>query len=252
VAGLIDTHAHLEDLPNLEAALTEAREAGVSDVIAMGVDGPSSQRAVAWAERYAGVWAAAGHHPLNADGPDLELLRRLAAHPRVVAVGEIGLDTVDEDRGPWEAQREWFAACCRLALETELPISVHVRGTAAEIHGALAAHPGIRGVMHYWSLDWEWARRFLDLGFYLSFSGLVTRGSREDLRQVVRRIPADRLLLETDTPWGTPRGRSGPMRLAWLADTAQVVAQLRGIAVEELAELERANVRSLFTRLEPG
>ncbi len=252
MAGLVDTHAHLEELADLEAALAEARAVGVSDVVAMGVDGPSSQRAVAWAERYPGVWAAAGHHPLNSSGPDLDLLRRLASHPRVVAVGEIGLDAVDEHRGPWAAQREWFTDCCQLALEVGLPVSVHIRGTEAQVWDALAACQGIQGVMHYWSLGWEWARRFLDLGFYLSFSGVVTRGSREELREVVRRMPADRLLLETDTPWGTPRGRSGPMQPAWLVETAQVVAQLRGIAVDELAELERANVRTLFTRLAPG
>jgi TatD DNase family protein len=103
--------------------------------------------------------------------------------------------------------------------------------------------------MHYWVLEWDWARRFLDLGFYISFSGVVTRSSRHDLREVARLVPADRLLLETDAPWGTPKGRSGPMRPAWLLDTAEVVASTRGIAVAELAELEWANASTLFNRL---
>jgi TatD DNase family protein len=98
-------------------------------------------------------------------------------------------------------------------------------------------------------LDREWARRFLDLGHYISFSGVVTRASRHDLREVARAVPSDRLLLETDAPWGTPKGRSGPMRPAWMVDTAEVVAEVRGIPVEELAELERANAGALFWRL---
>jgi TatD DNase family protein len=103
--------------------------------------------------------------------------------------------------------------------------------------------------MHYWVLDWEWARRFLELGLYLSFSGVVTRPSREELRDVARRVPSDRLLLETDAPWGTPKGRSGAMRPAWLVDTARVVAEARGVSVERLSELQLENARRLFPRL---
>src|SRR5262249_45977852 len=92
-------------------------------------------------------------------------------------------------------------------------------------------------------------RRFLDLGLYISFSGLVTRSSREELRDVARRVPADRLLIETDAPWGTPRGREGKMRPAWMIDTARVVAEVRGIGLEELAELEWSKVIKLFPRM---
>jgi TatD DNase family protein len=106
--------------------------------------------------------------------------------------------------------------------------------------------------MHYWVLDWQWASRFLDLGFYISFSGVVTRGSREDLRAVARAVPVHMLLLETDAPWGTPRGRSGSMRPAWMVDTAEVVAEVRGVGVEELVEQERANASALFSRLRLG
>jgi TatD DNase family protein len=240
----------LEELDgDLDAALAEAREAGVTDVIAMGVDGPTSRQVAEWSETKPGVWAAVGHHPLNQVGPNLDLLRELARRPRVVAIGEVGLDHADEHRGPHDAQEEWFHGCCELALELGLPVCVHTRECTEAVYSALRAHPGLTGVMHYWVLDWEWARRFLDLGLHISFSGVVTRASRDEQRDVARRVPADRLLLETDAPWGTPKGRSGTMRPAWMVDTAATVAEARGLSLDELSELELANVRSLFPRL---
>ena len=201
------------------------------------------------AESIPGVWAAVGHHPLNQKSPDLAALNELATHPRVVAIGEVGFDHADEHRGPHEAQEQWLDGCFRLAEKHGLPVCVHTRESTEEVYEAVRSHPGLRGVMHYWVLDWSWATRFLDLGFYISFSGVVTRASREDLREVARAVPADRLLLETDAPWGTPRGRSGSMRPAWMVDTAEAVAAARGITLLELADLERANASALFSRL---
>jgi TatD DNase family protein len=233
----------------VDQLLLEGREAGVSDLIAMGVDTASSRRAVAMAHSLPGVWAAVGHHPLNQSPPETAVLAELAREPRVVAVGEVGLDHADEHRGPHEAQEEWFDACCRLAEEEGLPVCVHTRDSTEAVYRALRSHSGLRGVMHYWVLEWEWARRFLDLGLHISLSGVVTRSTRHDLREVARRLPADRLLLETDAPWGTPKGRSGSMRPAWLRDTAEVVAEARGISLPELVELERENASALFGRL---
>jgi TatD DNase family protein len=246
---MIDTHIHLNEIDDVDAALTEARRAGVTDLIAMGVDAATSRQVVEWARTRPGVWAAVGHHPLNQSGPDLDLLRELAADPRVVAVGEVGLDHEDEHRGPHDAQAEWFHVCCELALDLDLPVCVHTRGSEEDVYEALRSHPGITGVMHYWTLEWDWARRFLDLGLFISFSGVITRAGRAALRELAARVPADRLLFETDAPWGTPRGRSGKMRPAWMADTAQTLAEVRGIPFQELVELERANVRKLFPRL---
>ena len=235
---------------DIEAALREASEAGVTRVVAMGVDGPSSEGAVRLAEQHRAVFAAAGHHPLNQSGPDLALLRRLATHPRVVAIGEVGLDHADEHRGPHDQQEIWFHSLCELALELDLPVCVHTRECTDEVFAAIRSHPGLRGVMHYFNLEAVWAERFLGLGFYISFSGVVTRASRADLREVARTVPADRLLVETDAPWGTPRGRSGAMRPAWMRDTAELVAELRGLSIEEFAALELGNARALFTKLE--
>jgi TatD DNase family protein len=246
---VIDTHIHLNEIDDVDAALTEAREAGVTDLIAMGVDAPTSRQVVEWAHTKPGVWAAVGHHPLNQAGPDLSLLRELAADPRVVAIGEVGLDHEDEHRGPHDAQAEWFHACCALALDLGLPVCVHTRGCEGDVYEALRYHPGITGVMHYWTLEWDWARRFLDLGVFISFSGVITRAARAGLREIAARVPADRLLVETDAPWGTPRGRSGKMRPAWMVETARTLAEVRGITLEQLVELERANVSRLFPRL---
>jgi TatD DNase family protein len=250
---LVDTHVHLEEVEGeLDDVLVEARAAGVTDVIAMGVDARTSRQVVDWSESRPGVWAAVGHHPLNQQGPDLDLLRELASRPRVVAIGEVGLDHADEHRGPHDAQEEWFRACCDLAMELGLPVCVHTRESTVAVYEALRRHPGLTGVMHYWVLDWEWARRFLDLGLFIAFSGVVTRSSRDELREVARRVPADRLLVETDAPWGTPRGREGRMRPAWMVDTARTLADVRGMSLEELAELELANVHTLFPRLGAG
>jgi TatD DNase family protein len=230
------------------SVVEEARAAGVSDLFAMGVDGATSRQVVEWAGSLPGVWAAVGHHPLNSCGPDVGLLRSLASSPRVVAIGEVGLDHVDEHRGPHDAQLEWFDACCSLALELDLPVCVHIRGTEREVWEVLRVRPGLRGVIHYWSLPWEWAERFLALGFYVSFAGTLTRASKEVVREVCGRAPLDRLLLETDAPWGTPRGRSGPMRPAWMVDTARTMAEVRGLSLEELDGVVRENVARLFTR----
>jgi TatD DNase family protein len=150
-----------------------------------------------------------------------------------------------------ERQLGWFGSLCDLALEQGLPVCVHVRESADLVHRVLRARPGLTGVMHYFALDWEWAERFLDLGFHLSFAGIVTRATRAELREVVRRCPADRLLLETDSPFGLPaaRKRERQNRPAFLVDTARVVAEVRGISPAELAEIEWRNALSLFTRL---
>jgi TatD DNase family protein len=248
----VDTHLHLEELDDPEAAAAEARAAGVGKLVTMGTDLATSRAAVAMARRLDGVYAAAGHHAMNESDPDLGAFPELLADPRVVAVGEVGLDgTQAEGYAVMERQMGWFGALCDLALEFGLPVSVHVRESAELVYRVLKARPGLTGVMHYFALDEEWADRFLGLGFHLSFAGLVTRATRAELREVARRCPADRLLLETDSPFGQPasRRREPQNRPAFLVDTAAVVAEVRGISVEALAEIEWENAHALFARL---
>ena len=227
--------------------VSAALAAGVTRMVTMGVDAERNRQAIALAHGHNEVWAGVGHHPTEPSPYDLEDLRRLGADPRVVAVGEVGLDFEQEGSPPRSVQVQRLHELCGLAVELDLPVSIHNRGAAAEAAEIIAAHPGLRGVMHYFALEWDWAERFLGLGFYLSFAGLVTRPSRNALRDVVRHCPADRLLLETDSPYGNAHKRMGvPNQPAYLIDTAELVAELRGISLDDLASLEGANALALF------
>jgi TatD DNase family protein len=219
-------------------------------MVAMGVDLQRSRSAVALAHSQSEVWAAVGQYPLEASALDIGALRSLAADDRVVAVGEVGLDFLHADEPARKKQIDDLDALLELAIKLDLPVSIHDRGAAVEVAAAIARHPGLRGAMHYFALEWDWAERFLDLGFYLSFAGLITRPSRAALREVVKRCPAERLLLETDSPHGNAHQRMGvPNRPAYLLDTAELVAHLRGVGLDELGELETANALALFTRM---
>jgi TatD DNase family protein len=230
--------------------VSAAVSAGVTRMVTMGVDAHSSGAAIALAQAHPEVWAGIGHHPTEASPPDLDDLRRLGAESRVVAVGEVGLDFEQQGAPAPSLQVARLHELCALAVELDLPFSIHNRGAASEIAEIIAAHRGLRGVMHYFALEWEWALRFLELGFYLGFAGLVTRPSRNALREVARRCPADRLLLETDSPYGNAQKRMGvPNRPAYLLDTAELVAELRGVSLVELAQLESANALALFGRM---
>lgn len=227
-----------------------AVSAGVTRLIAMGTDLERSRGAVSLSNRFQEVWAGVGHYPLEPSGPDVDALRDLAADEMVVAIGEIGLDFEHVGGPDRDVQRQRLDDMFALALELDLPVSVHNRGADAEVADAISRHKGLRGVMHYFALDWEWAERFLSLGFYLSFAGLITRPSRAALRDVVVQCPADRLLLETDSPYGNAQKRMGvPNRPEYLLDTAEVVAELRGVSLTELAERETANAYALFRNM---
>ena len=230
--------------------MQQAVAAGVTRLIAVGVNLERSANAVSLGHAYEEVWAGVGHHPLEPSEPDLGAMREMAKDEMVVVIGEIGLDFehVGGPHNDLQVQRlnELFA----IAADLDLPVSLHNRGAAHELLAVIHAHPGIRGVMHYFSLDWDWAQRFIEVGFYLSFAGLITRPSRDALRDVVKRCPADRLLLETDSPYGNSQKRMGMAnRPAYLIDTAELVAELREISLEQLADQERANAITLFQKM---
>jgi TatD DNase family protein len=224
--------------------------AGVTRLVCVGVNLEHSANAVSLAHAHEEVWAGVGHHPEEPREPDFNAMDKLARDDRVVVIGEIGLDFEHEGAPPRDLQLERLNEFFALATELDLPVSIHNRGAAHELLSAISAHHGLRGAMHYFALDWDWAQRFLDEGFYLSFSGVITRPSRDALREVARRCPADRLLLETDSPYGNPHKRMKvPNRPAYLIDTAELVAELRGLSLEQLAEQESANAFALFTKM---
>jgi len=252
---LIDTHCHLDGEYFPEGAdetLARARSAGVTGFVCVGVGSlPQARDALALAARRPDVWATVGVHPHDAASCDAQLeaeLRRLASSPRVVAIGEIGLD-FHYDHSPREQQQEVFRRFIQLARERKLPIVVHTRTAPAETLRILSEENArdVGGLIHCFSEDKPFATRALDLGFDLSFSGIVTFKSARDIQEVAAWAPADRILVETDSPYLAPVPLRGKRcEPAYVLHTARFVAELRGVPVEELAAQTSQNAARLL------
>ena len=253
---LIDSHAHIqgkEYAGEAAAVIARARAAGVETIIVVGGAGDmsSNTEAVALAESFPSVYATVGMHPHDAKdvgAEQLSVLKQLAANPKVVAVGETGLDFY-YDHSPRDTQRRVFSRFIHLARETTLPIVVHERDAAVEaaelLRGEGEGH--VRGVIHCFTGDYDAARRYLDLGFYLSFAGIITFKNADALREVTRKVPLERIFLETDSPFLTPvphRGRRNEP--AYVRFVAEAVARLKNISLEDAASVTTANARALF------
>jgi TatD DNase family protein len=253
VPAVVDAHAHLEscDLP-VEEVLAEARAAGVERVVTIGTGRQSSERAVALAGAHPEVFAAIGVHPHDADGygpRDEAWIRRLAAHPKVVAIGECGLDFHRRLSAP-EAQRRAFVAQVRIARDAGLPVVVHTRDAADETLALLADEAaGMTVVLHCFSMP-ERAEQVAERGYFASFAGQLTFPSARDLQEAARRLPGDLLLVETDSPYLAPVPRRGrPNRPAHAVHTLRFLAGLRGVSPEELDALTTANTERAFPRM---
>ena len=250
---VIDTHAHLEMEAfddDREAVLDRAAAAGLTAIITVGTTLPDCEKAVTLAGRYAPVYAAVGVHPHEVKGIDAstyDALRRLAREPKVVAIGEIGLDFF-YDLSPREVQLRRFAEQLDLAEELDLPVIIHDRDAHAETLGLLRQRKGrLRGTLHCFSGDAAMARECIDLGFHLSVAGPVTYRKADQLREVAREIPPERLLIETDAPYLAPQPHRGKRNEpAYVLDTARRLAEIRGITAGELEHLTAANARRLF------
>ena len=251
---LFDTHAHLhfpEFAGDLAAVLERARAAGVRRIVTIGTDVPTSRAAAALAAREPDVWASVGIHPheaASADDAALAEIEQLASLPRVVAVGETGLDFF-RNLAPREAQERAFRAQLVLARRLGKPVLVHCRDAHAETLALLAAD-GSRergGIMHCFSGDLEIARRCMDLGLLISLAGPVTYPRPGALPEVARMVPSDRLVVETDCPFLPPQPFRGKRNEpAYLAITAARVAELRGERLDDLAARMSENARALF------
>jgi TatD DNase family protein len=253
---LVDTHVHLDFEQfdqDREAVLRRAFEAGVTWLVDVGADLASSRRAVALAMREPRVWAAVGIHPHDADTvtpPALDELRALAMGPRVLAIGETGLDYY-RDLSPRPRQRDAFAAQLALAQELGLPVIVHDREAHADalsiLRAAARAGNELRGVLHCFSGDPDFAREVLDLGFYVGIDGPVTYPGARTLSEVARLVPLERLLLETDSPYLAPQARRGKRNEpAYVRLVAERVAELRGLSPEEVGRVTSDNACALF------
>ena len=246
---MIDTHAHLDGCEAApEELLARAREAGVERVIAVGSGIDSCRASLAIAERDSGVFAALGIHPHQAGGPEAERLDELAAlldHERAVAVGEIGLDFY-RDWAPREAQRRLFAVQLDLARELGKPVVVHNRDADGDTAALLSGFDGTV-VLHCFSSP-GLLETALERGYYVSFAGNVTFAKADELRKAARRVSADRILAETDSPYLAPVPRRGrPNEPANVVHTLAALAEVRGEDTAELATRIDANATSAFS-----
>jgi len=253
---MIDSHTHLFLCERPEAELVEAAlDAGVGRMLNVGLGDEQNETAIAAAERHEAVYASVGRHPTEATGFDdaeAERIERLAAHEKVRAVGETGIDYYHETATPAD-QRRAFEAQVAIARRLGLPIVIHGRDkdgeTAAidEIFAVLDAQAGDTPViLHCFSAPWR-AADAAERGWYCSFAGHTTYPASEELREAAATLPAELVLVETDAPYLAPQTvRGKPNEPAYVVDTARVVAAARGIAYEELEAIVEANARALF------
>ena len=251
-----DSHCHLTDAQfdaDRDAMLQRARDVGVSRFIVIGANGDFShnEKAVVLAQRHTDVFAVVGVHPHDAKTITKDMytrLRALAQQPKVVGIGETGLDFY-YDNSPREDQRTHFRAFIRLAQELKLPLSMHVRDAYPEAAQTLHEEGDgqVQGVMHCFTGSIEDAQTLLDLGLFLSLSGIVTFKNAQELRAVAQFAPLDRLLIETDCPLLAPvpyRGKRNEP--AYVVQVAKTIAEVKGIALEQVAEATRRNTDELF------
>jgi len=261
VIELVDTHAHLQEREfggDIVEVIGRAAAAGVVAIVAPAVDLPSAKRGIALARRFDGVFATAGYHPHEAarlDTAALDETEALLREPEVVAVGEIGLDFY-RMHSPRQAQVDAFEAMLGLAERHSLPVVAHCRDAWAElgshlipwarrVQGAFAGRP--LGVLHYFSGSPEEALRYLELGFLVSVHTSVTHPKSARLREAVAALPLEALVVETDSPYGAPQAFRGKRNEpAYVAEAAQRVAELQGVALEEAAAAMTENARRLF------
>ena len=248
---LTDSHCHLDRLSgDLEEILARANEAGVGWFLCVSINMENVERVIEIAGRHPSVYATVGVHPNEREGrePDLEELASLAERPKVVAIGETGLDYF-HGKGDLEWQRERFRRHIAAARITGKPLIVHMRDAAADTLSLLREEKAdeVGGVMHCFTGDWETAVSAMELGFHISFSGIITFRNADPLRAVAARVPEDRLLIETDSPYLAPvpyRGK--PNQPAYVRRVAECLAELRGSSLEQIAEKTTANFHHLF------
>jgi TatD DNase family protein len=253
----VDSHCHLnyKGLVEQQAEiLKRARDSGVSAMLNISTREREWDEVIGLAEQEKDVWASVGIHPHEADqhvGMDCAKLVAKSAHPRVVAIGETGLDYY-YDKSDRAQQCTGFREHIKASRQTGLPIIIHTRDAEADTAAILTEEMRegpFTGVIHCFTASAEFARIALDLGLYISLSGIVTFKNAKDLQDVAKWLPADRLLVETDAPFLAPiphRGRTGEP--AFVADTARFVAQLRDVAAERLAQQTSDNFYDLFTK----
>jgi TatD DNase family protein len=254
---LIDSHCHLDmfEAAERDDLLARAEAAGVGEVVTIGTRLGQSRNVIALAAKSDRIWCTVGVHPNNAGEeavPEAEMIAGLAAHPKVIGIGESGLDYFYK-RAPRAQQQASFRQHIRAARLTGLPLVIHARAADEDIASILEEEWDAGGpymlLLHCFSSGRELAEKALELGGYVSFSGILTFPKSTELRDIARDVPAERLLVETDAPYLAPVPHRGKRNEpAYVADTARQLAEVRGLEFGALADLTTANFRRLFAR----
>lgn len=252
---IVDSHCHIDrvDLEhfggNIESMLAHADEMSVKEFLCVCIDLEHFDDVFSLAKSHAQIYASVGVHPVEQEGrdPTIDELLTLAQHDKIIAIGETGLDYfhVEKDSADW--QRDRFRRHIAASNQSGKPMIIHTRNAKADTIRIMDEEKANAGVMHCFSEDWETAKAALDLGFYISFSGIITFKSAEALREVAKKVPADRLLVETDSPYLTPvpnRGR--PNSPAYTYYVAQKLAEIRGVSIDQIADSTTQNFKRLF------
>lgn len=250
---LIDTHAHLHFEVydgQVDEIINRAEAAGVTKIITVGVNSADSKKAVALAQQYDNVWASVGLHPHDAanDGPEaLATIKLLATKPKVVAIGECGFDFYRLPRDQVLQQERVFRAQIELAQELDLPLIFHVRDGFSDFFRVISDYPNVRGVVHSFSSNLADLEVVLNDNFYIALNGIMTYSKNPDQLEAAKRVPHDRLLLETDCPFLTPTPNRGkPNEPSFITLIVQFLADLRRETVEELSKCSTNNAKELF------
>ncbi len=255
---LVDSHCHLDRLKldkydgKLELALAAARKRGVGKVLCAGVDMEHAEQVIQLAEQFPDVYASIGVHPLEdkSPAPDIDQLLNYARHGKVIAIGETGLDYYYSPDNK-QAQQECFVVQLQAAAQAKLPVIVHTRDAREDTLSLIRAHGDLEqaGVLHCFTESWDMAKAAMDMNFMISISGIVTFGNASALRDVVKQLPLDRMLIETDAPYLAPVPHRGkPNEPAFVAEVAHYIAELKQIPVETLVERTTENFFRLFPK----
>ncbi|HIM55003.1 MAG TPA: TatD family deoxyribonuclease [Gammaproteobacteria bacterium] len=252
---IIDSHCHIDrvDLDqfggSMESMLAHAKDLSVEEFLCVCIDLEHFDDVFSLAKSHQQIYASVGVHPVEQEGkdPSVEELLALADHEKIIAIGETGLDYfhVKKDTADW--QRERFRRHIAASNQSGKPMIIHTREAKADTIEIMQQEQAQAGVMHCFSEDWETAKAALDLGFYISFSGIITFKSAADLREVAKKVPANRLLVETDSPYLTPvpyRGRANSP--AYTYYVAEKLAEIRGVSVDNIAQQTTQNFNDLF------
>ncbi|MBW5290501.1 MAG: putative deoxyribonuclease YcfH [Candidatus Ruthia sp. Asou_11_S2] len=252
---IVDSHCHLDrvDLSafggSVERMLVHAKELSVTQFLCVCIDLEHFDEVLSLAKNHSQIYGSVGVHPCELEGkdPSVEELLALSEHDKIIAIGETGLDYfhVEKDTADW--QRDRFRRHIKASNQSGKPMIIHTRNAKEDTIAIMQAEKAEQGVMHCFSEDWETAKAALDLGFYISFSGIITFKSAKDLREVAKKVPSDRLLVETDSPYLTPvpyRGK--PNSPAYSYYVTEKLAEIRSVSINNIANTTTNNFEQLF------